>query len=199
MNQVLSQSVPPSVVTTVNGYTKLFIGEIVERARVVQGQWADAYDQLAIEIAEAEAAEAKAAEEEAAASADTGADASSAVEKKDIISDGTFLSGINEAAQTHTIPGPDGTTSFNPQTPNATTTQSNNNSMTDGWKKPFKLPPNPHRGQLLPTHIREAYRRYKVDGEGGGVGYSGLSLKALGTKGAASCSIGGVGGRRLFR
>lgn len=30
---------PQSIVTTVNGYTKIFIGELIERARDVQTQW----------------------------------------------------------------------------------------------------------------------------------------------------------------
>lgn len=38
-NQTLSQSVPASVVTTINGYTKIFIGEIIDRARDVQLEW----------------------------------------------------------------------------------------------------------------------------------------------------------------
>ncbi|KAI9722923.1 MAG: hypothetical protein M1812_001371 [Candelaria pacifica] len=37
-NQTLSQSVPVSVITTINGYTKIFIGEIIEKAREVQTQ-----------------------------------------------------------------------------------------------------------------------------------------------------------------
>lgn len=39
MNQTLSQSVPQSVITTVNGYTKIFIGELIDRARDVQDEW----------------------------------------------------------------------------------------------------------------------------------------------------------------
>ena len=38
-NQTLSQSVPASIVTTINGYTKVFIGELIERARDVQTEW----------------------------------------------------------------------------------------------------------------------------------------------------------------
>ncbi|KAI9828384.1 MAG: hypothetical protein M1832_002812 [Thelocarpon impressellum] len=38
-NQTLSQSVPEVVVKTVNGFTKVFIGEMIERAREVQTQW----------------------------------------------------------------------------------------------------------------------------------------------------------------
>lgn len=39
-NQTLSQSVPPAVLITINGYTKVFIGTLVERAREIQEQWA---------------------------------------------------------------------------------------------------------------------------------------------------------------
>lgn len=218
VNHVLSQSVPPSVVTTVNGYTKLFIGEIVEKARTVQREWADAYDQLLIEVAEAEAAKAMEPAASATSSGNASAD-TSAVEKQPPeenmkqtpTPNDSFLFGIAEAAQqnspyppvtpSNVLPNvvPDGMPSSTPQTPNPapTTTPHFNNLATD--TKPFRLPPNPHRGQLLPSHIREAHRRYKLDGEGGGVGYSGLSLKGLGTKGAVTCSIGGVGGKRLFR
>ncbi|KAF2141830.1 uncharacterized protein K452DRAFT_308885 [Aplosporella prunicola CBS 121167] len=38
-NQTLSQSVPQSVVTTINSYTKVFIGALIERARTVQQEW----------------------------------------------------------------------------------------------------------------------------------------------------------------
>ncbi|OMP87144.1 Transcription initiation factor TFIID subunit 11 [Diplodia seriata] len=38
-NQTLSQSVPQSVVTTINSYTKVFIGSLIERARTVQQEW----------------------------------------------------------------------------------------------------------------------------------------------------------------
>ncbi|KAK8153636.1 hTAFII28-like protein conserved region-domain-containing protein [Phyllosticta citrichinensis] len=38
-NQTLSQSVPQSVVTTINSYTKVFIGSLIERARTVQEEW----------------------------------------------------------------------------------------------------------------------------------------------------------------
>lgn len=229
VNHVLSQSVPPSVVTTVSGYSKLFIGEIVERARTVQQEWADAYDQLAVEVAEAEAA--KAAESEAAkaaeamdtapASGDASADTSAMKKEpedesmKQTTPNESFLSGLTEAAQENPYSpapapapasnaspntAPDGIPSSTPQTPTAAPAPAipQPENLTSN-QKPLKLPPNPHRSQLLPSHLREAVRRYKVDGEGGGVGYSGLSLKGMGTKGAVTCTIGGVGGRRLFR
>lgn len=39
VNQTLSQSVPASIVTTINGFTKVFIGDLIETARDVQGEW----------------------------------------------------------------------------------------------------------------------------------------------------------------
>ncbi|MCJ1310698.1 hypothetical protein MMC25_004364 [Agyrium rufum] len=42
VNQTLSQSVPPSVITTINGFTKVFIGHLIERAREVQSEWSQA-------------------------------------------------------------------------------------------------------------------------------------------------------------
>ncbi|KAL2062915.1 hypothetical protein VTL71DRAFT_5987 [Oculimacula yallundae] len=42
VNQTLSQSVPPSVILAVKSATKIFAGEIIERARKVQSQWIEA-------------------------------------------------------------------------------------------------------------------------------------------------------------
>jgi len=56
------------------------------------------------------------------------------------------------------------------------------------------LGPGSGPGPLLPDHFREALRRYKRDGEGGGTGFAWLSL-GLGVKGAGSAR---GGGRRLF-
>lgn len=46
VNQTLSQSVPSNVVMTVNAYTKVFAGEIVDRARQVQREWVAAAEAL---------------------------------------------------------------------------------------------------------------------------------------------------------
>jgi hypothetical protein len=63
-----------------------------------------------------------------------------------------------------------------------------------------KFVPNPHKGGLLPDHLREALRRYKGDGEGGGVGFGSTSLGMMGTQGAGTWRAGNGGGaRRLFR
>lgn len=138
VNHALSQSVPASVVTTINGFTKVFAGEMIEKARTVQLQWAEAHDQAA--RAEYEA---------------------------------------NNA--------------------NANTTTGTGGGGENGAASDYQLPPNPHRGQLLPAHLREALRRYKRDGEGGGVGFSGLSMGNLGVQGSVTWNAGGTGGRRIFR
>jgi len=49
------------------------------------------------------------------------------------------------------------------------------------------------RGPLLPDHLREAVRRYRNDGEGGGAGFRGLSL------GAGEAAFAGGRGKRLFK
>lgn len=150
VNHALSQSVPASVVTTINGFTKVFAGEIIEKARTVQAEWAIAHDQAALAAIEAEQA--------------------------------------TTTTTTTTTPG------GIKQEPMERRPMS-----TPMGKKDVKLPPNPHRGQLLPSHLREALRRYKRDGEGGGVGFSGLSMGNLGVRGSVTWSAGSVGGRRIFR
>ncbi|KAL4801609.1 hTAFII28-like protein conserved region-domain-containing protein [Aspergillus unguis] len=158
VNHALSQSVPASVVTTINGFTKVFAGEMVEKARTVQKEWAEAHDQAAL---------ARLAHEEAQAAAAAESD-------KEVKQEPGEADTGSSSAGAFRVSAPDGSVSV-------------------------KLPPNPHRGQLLPSHLREALRRYKRDGEGGGVGFSGLSLGNLGTRGSVTWSAGGIGGRRLFR
>ncbi|PYI12208.1 histone-fold-containing protein [Aspergillus sclerotiicarbonarius CBS 121057] len=144
VNHALSQSVPASVVTTINGFTKVFAGEMIEKARTVQAEWALAHDQAALAALEAEQA-----------------------------TTSTPAGGIKQ--------------------------ESSGSTPLSAVKKDVKLPPNPHRGQLLPAHLREALRRYKRDGEGGGVGFSGLSMGNLGVRGSVTWASGSVGGRRIFR
>jgi transcription initiation factor TFIID subunit 11 len=173
-NHTLSQSVPPNVITTINGYTKIFVGELIEKARTVQDEWAEAADQAA--IAEAEAKAAAGAAKTSAANTNTG-NSQTPVPIPTSAPIPTMNPGFN-------LTTPAGLSLANSQLP---------------ANKTFELPPNPHRGPLLPSHLREAFRRYKLDGEGGGVGFSGLSLNGLGIKGSATWSVRGVGGRSLFR
>ncbi|KAL4942896.1 hTAFII28-like protein conserved region-domain-containing protein [Aspergillus oleicola] len=163
VNHALSQSVPASVVTTINGFTKVFAGEMIEKARTVQKEWAEAHDQAAL-------ARLARLNPETAAAQETNQEATSNEHQSAVKQEPTDT----PAAGAFRISAPGGTATV-------------------------KLPPNPHRGQLLPSHLREAVRRYKRDGEGGGVGFSGLSLGNLGTRGSLTWSAGSVGGRPLFR
>jgi len=121
-NQTLSQSVPVSIVTTISGYTKIFIGELIERARDVQTQW---------------------------------------------------------IAASPTLP-----------------TGEPNPAYAISSSKDGSVPApvqDRDRGALTPDHLREALRRYKRDGEGGGTGFQGMSL--TGKEVVASHT----GGKRIFK
>ncbi|KAJ9196536.1 hypothetical protein DTO164E3_3403 [Paecilomyces variotii] len=227
VNHALSQSVPASVVTTINGFTKVFAGEIIEKARTVQAEWAEAHDQAALAAFEAEEAaeEARLAEvraaEAARAEAAKAAAAQAASQSTPEPSKSAETSATTEQKQNgvkqepaerngdtvpssvpHHIPPPSVPSNgqYNPASAplSQSTIPATPSQEQIRPKREFKLPPNPHRGQLLPTHLREALRRYKRDCEGGGVGMSGLSLQNLGVRGAFTWSVGS-GGRRLFR
>ncbi|EAS31101.1 transcription initiation factor TFIID subunit beta [Coccidioides immitis RS] len=221
VNQTLSQSVPPNVITTISGYTKIFIGEMVEKARTVQQQWADTTDAAALEAYEAEEEELTIQEESQAAEQvsdpsgqekpkpTTSLPSPSIVKvegpKEPVIKkeesqsfDGISVSTPPNSTQT-TLQS---TMSFDmsPATTATTVTTAPGETRHAGRRRPFKLPPNPHRGPLLPSHLREAFRRYRRDGEGGGVGFTGLSMNGLSVRGAFTWSVrSGSGGRRLFR
>ena len=60
--------------------------------------------------------------------------------------------------------------------------------------------PNPHRGGLMPDHLREALRRIKADSLTNGVGFTGTSHEGFGVTGSAAWRVGdGAAPRRLFR
>ncbi|KKK13635.1 transcription initiation factor TFIID subunit beta, partial [Aspergillus ochraceoroseus] len=164
VNHALSQSVPASVVTTINGFTKVFAGEIIEKARTVQMEWADAHDQAAAVAALAKDA-----------ARDIGPSQGSQGDNNQNLGVGVMMSRIWTGPSDEQVP-----------------------TMMPSSRAEVKLPPNPHRGQLLPAHLREALRRYKRDGEGGGVGFSGLSMGNLGVRGSVTWNAGSVGGRRIF-
>ncbi|KAJ5759807.1 hypothetical protein N7520_006963 [Penicillium odoratum] len=184
VNHALSQSVPASVVTSVNGFTKVFAGEIIEKARTVQAEWAEAHDQATRAAFDAEEAAA-----EQAAQAKAQAQAEAMAKSTTSTPSGTPgpSSGLGNGIKTESSPK----YGYN--------LNSNSSPVPLRPRREFRPPPNPHRGQLLPSHLREAQRRAKRNGEGGGVGFSGMSMDNLGVKGAFTWSSGSVGGRRLFR
>lgn len=207
VNHALSQSVPASVVTTVNGFTKVFAGEMIEKARTVQAEWADAHDQAARAAFEAE--------EEAADKAAQAKALTTSTETKTATPtpSGTPVpqsNGIKKESPDISRPGSanlqNNPSSASPAPANHAVSSSsiqhpgqNSTPISARPRREFRPPPNPHRGQLLPSHMREALRRFKRDGESGGVGFSGLSMDNLQVKGAFTWNSGTVGGRRLFR
>lgn len=149
VNQTVSQSVTANPLQAVQWVGKVFVGEIVELARVVQAEWAVGWEDAKREEKEKRERETKV--------------------KKEEEDERGFK--------------------FMP----TTTTVKPTEDLYAGA--------NPHRGGLLPDHIREAIRRYKTNGEGGGVGFGGHSFGNLAVKGEAvpRLGMGNSSGRRLFR
>ena len=151
INAVVSQSVGPAPLSAVNQFSKYFLGEIVERARDVQIEWAKAYEQTREKEKVWRAEELQRLKARQIA----GEDDHNRLLARDIV---------------------------------------RLRNMVDEYV------PNPHKGGLLPDHLREALRRYRADGDGGGVGFDGFSHGLLGSTGSAIWRQGdGATGRRLFR
>lgn len=168
VNQTLSQSVPPNVITTISGYTKVFVGELIEKARLVQEEWAAIEEVRQEDIKEREEEEERRRRENSAEPKDQQEDKAEGEQKTE-------------------------------QDQNPPPTAASPAQSSQAKTQPPEEVPNPHRSQLLPQHIREALRRYKRDGEGGGVGFSGLSMGAQGVRGSFAWSGRAAGGKRLFR
>lgn len=321
VNQTLSQSVPPAVITTVSGFTKVFIGEMIEKARTVASEWAEAADSAAVQEMEKaqkeeedereEQQKANKAREEAErleeaarraaltpnGAAQTSATSTSGPADTAPAQNGTNLpngdtaqlktendtgprqdtDGVKPEAVSHEngiqsiplhkpqqeqlgtqpqqqitngFPGissqrstpqpqafqpqqrqhqspyaqqpppippqpqqfqqqpsvppiqtqhpPQPQSSFNQLPPSTQSTVPDTPPISPS-KKTRRLPPNPHRGPLMPSHLREALRRNKYSAEGGNVGFSGLSMNGYGVKGSLSWTVRGGGGRRLFK
>ncbi len=158
VNSIVSQSVTSAPLQAIRIYGKWFVGEIVERAREVQEEWAKAYE-------ETRKAEKQRRQKEL----------ETLEEKHQQQSNGSLsLTDMQSRLLTRDI---------------------------ERLKREVnEYIPNPHRGGLLPDHLREAVRRYKADGEGGGVGFQGMSHGLLGVSGPAAWRVGdGSSGKRLFR
>ncbi len=139
------------MVVTVSGYTKAFVGILIERAREVQQQWA------------------------------------------------TLGTPPPTPQKVPVDP-----TDFHIGNPNNDifSAESSSNALRDlmkpaqGVAEPVNQPvQHTDLGPLLPDHFREALRRYKRDGEGGGVGVAGVSV-GLGVPGTGAARLGGG---RLFK
>ena len=160
---------PPQVIKTVNGYTKVFLGELVERARDVRGERGGRRRE----------------QEEGSGNGrgnpigmgygDAGGTAAS------MISAGQS---DDEGGQ---LPTPAGTQPRDDD-------DNNNNTL----NAPVRQQPPEVEEQLLgpltPDDFREAVRRYRKRGDGAGTGLQGLSLP-LGVGGKGT---GRLGGRRLL-
>ena len=152
VNQTLSQSVPPSVITTINGYTKVFLGTLIERARDVRLQDA--------------------------------------------------LTAQRSLPTPPPRPGSPGTSAFLTQPSTSSSIADRPEGVRETSppalaveKNPTADPEKMYLGPIMPDHLREAFRRYRRDGEGGGAGVGGFSV-GLGMPGAGTAK---TGGKRLFR
>ncbi len=175
VNQTVSQSVTANPLMAIQVYSKNYIGEIIERAREVQAEWAVVGDgevqrerearkeetersQGRLDAAKARVFERTPEEEVLLGNA--------ATDYRALSYEINVLAGAVEKSRTRE-------------------------------REPV---PNRHRGGLLPEHVREALRRYRADGEAGGVGFAGLSHHLLGVPGSGTWRVGqGLGGRRLFK
>ncbi|KAL8829435.1 MAG: hypothetical protein Q9191_002026 [Dirinaria sp. TL-2023a] len=163
-NQTLSQSVPPSVILTINGFTKILVATLTERAREVQ-------EQYACQLPTPSADEARRAQTQSrpgtSSSTDIKLEPSSTDDVDDLLA-----------------------------SPHATQSTQVASQSTQATSQETLVPPRKNDlGPLQPDQFREAFRRYKRDGEGGSVGMGGISL-GLGIGGSGTARLSG---RRLFR
>ncbi|KAL9084826.1 MAG: hypothetical protein Q9165_007894 [Trypethelium subeluteriae] len=176
-NQTLSQSVPASVVTTINSFTKVFICELIERARDVQTEWIAASERLPTDEPNPywERWRGELGRENGSSEAINGKTTSEYAQP-----DATTAIEANLDDSMTTIPDSSGTL----------TNGDSESDKRNTWTEPVQ---EMDRGPLTPDHFREALRRYKKDREGGGAGLQGLSLDGRENTAAR------MGGRRLFR
>lgn len=175
VNQTVSQSVTALPLIAIGAYSKFFVGEIVTRALDVQNEWTAAFDANIKKERERERQRQRQRQRQR----------ESEQEQK--------RKGDEEAKEKNASE----TKAADAKAADAKTGVAKND---DAKVKKTELAPNPHKGGLLPDHLREALRRYKAVGEGGGVGFGNTSLGMMGNQGAGTWRVGGgVSARRLFR
>ncbi|KAF2092076.1 TAFII28-domain-containing protein [Saccharata proteae CBS 121410] len=147
-NQTLSQSVPQSVVTTINSYTKVFIGSLIERARTIQDEWLAVAElpQLPRPLPNP-----------------LGPSAIVTRSKR------------HQRRQRPKPPGSPALPETVTAGPNAADRTDDKRVPLEASLEERLRDYN--RGPLTPDHLREAVRRYKKDREGGAMGFLGLSLE----------------------
>jgi transcription initiation factor TFIID subunit 11 len=173
VNQTVSQSVTANPLIAINIYSKGFAGEIIMRACEVQKEWAVARDGAVIREKKERAEYREGKEKKLAELRAMNASHGTVKEGEPPVDHRAIAVEIN-------------------------TLSTELHRLRDEEKR---MPiANEHRGGLLPDHVREALRRYKGDGEGGGVGFAGMSNHLIGVPGSGTWRVGqGLGGRRLFR
>ncbi|KKY21813.1 putative transcription initiation factor tfiid subunit beta [Diplodia seriata] len=151
-NQTLSQSVPQSVVTTINSYTKVFIGSLIERAPVASS---------------------------GTPSPAPGATPAPTTNNSGAAGNANSAQATTpSASQDTTVPASSGGTNAT----NNTADSNDDSDTETAKRIPADAPLSERlaerdRGPLTPDHLREALRRYKKDREGGAMGFLGLSLE----------------------
>ncbi|KPI42058.1 uncharacterized protein AB675_5527 [Cyphellophora attinorum] len=155
VNAVMSQSANEKVVLSIGFTGKLFLGGIVEGARVVQQEFAQAYDETR------------------------------EVEKAWRVEELARLKAVIEREKE------EGAVRMDDKDRVLVT-----RDIARLEREVKEYIPNPHRGGLLPDHLREALRRYRATGEGFSAGDQGSAHALLGVPGGC---VRRLGGRRLFR
>ncbi|KAL8945578.1 MAG: hypothetical protein Q9183_008042 [Haloplaca sp. 2 TL-2023] len=232
VNQTLSQSVPPSIVTGISGYTKTMLGMLIERARDIQEQNAAAAAAYPSPPPQVEAAD--------KGGSVTGTNQNNIPPAPSFASSSTLPLNTSFGNQSHDglhgRPGSGSDTDRPPEInhndifgsfsspprskePRLSTTllEPDSNSadtMVIDSSDPTLLNPTQNAaasskpsgkrgkidtkqlGPLLPDDFREAWRRFKRDGESAGIGQGALSLMGTGVRGSAGS--GRMKGKRLF-
>lgn len=229
VNQTVSQSVGKSQIDAVQFFSKAFAIEVIERAREVQTEWAEVKDVEVEKERKARKQRARDKEQELEDKQRQVDEKQKELEEKQTESQEKEKQMREVAASTDATPQPstaDGTEQAQSPAPTSATldaerktifqvlttlrqeiTKLRNEVLPGLQKELLKLKadadryiPNKHHGGLLPDHLREALRRYKADGEGGGFGFDGMSHPLLGIPGAMAWRVGDGGvGQRLFR
>ena len=186
-NHVVSQSVPPSVILSINGYTKTFIGSIIERAREVQEQWAAAEALGTPPLTPGKEREGNRMIEVDPTDFGRGNPANREV----------YTSVRVGGERGEAGPGPVPVDPARLMLGGAIDTTRTAAQMSKKNGEPAESGPGKKRdlGPLRPDHLREAVRRLKRDGEGGGTGFTGVSV-GMGLQGTGAARLQG---KRLFK